>query len=94
MNFSGRRAGIKVSRASVLSLHRLPHYQAQSGPLTRHERKERASGAAFLAMIVRGQKRPRYASFKGSFRVLPSFLLGSDQVCIRRTAASRLIEGT
>jgi hypothetical protein len=57
---------MKMPRAPAPSLQRTPHYQAQSGSGTRHERAEHLNGTGLLATIVRGEKRPRYAPFKGS----------------------------
>jgi hypothetical protein len=85
---------MKIFRASVLTLHGLPHYQAQYGPLTRRELAEHMNGATFLAMNVRDQKRSRYAPFKGSRQVLPSFLIVPDQDYPRLGATYRVIEGT
>ncbi len=83
-----------MSTAPVPSLHETPLSQAQSGPSTRHERPEHACGMVFLAVIVRGPKRPRFTPFKGSRRVLPGLLSGPDQPHLRRRDESRLIERT
>jgi hypothetical protein len=91
---NGKEAGIKMSTASVLTLREIPLSQAHCSLLTRHDRAEHMNGMTFLAMIVRGQKRPRHTHFKGSRRVLPGLLSGLDQDYPRLEATYRVIERT